>query len=228
MQFNKPPLPNGLRVITVPMIDNPAVTVLVMVETGSKYETKETNGLSHFLEHMMFKGTSRRPRAIDIARELDTLGAHYNAFTSQEYTGYYAKVAVAKIDNALDIVADLFQNPLLDPKEMEKEKGVIIEEIRMYQDLPQRDVEDVLSALMFGDQPSGWPIIGSEQNVRSFTREQLMGYRSSHYVSSASTVVISGSFDEQAVLAKVSEVFGTLPATPKKGKLSVLESQTTP
>src|SRR3989338_4675904 len=98
MKFNKKILKNGLKVITVPMKDNPTVTVLVMVEAGSKYETKEINGLSHFLEHMCFKGTTKRPKVIDISRELDGIGAHYNAFTSQEYTGYYAKADFKHLD----------------------------------------------------------------------------------------------------------------------------------
>ena len=111
MQFNKTVLKNGLRVITIPMADNPSVTVLVMVAAGSKYETKVENGISHFLEHMVFKGTPRRPKAADISRELDSIGAQHNAFTSQEYTGYYAKVDSRHVALALDVVADLYNNP---------------------------------------------------------------------------------------------------------------------
>ena len=145
MTFTKTILKNGLRVITVPIQDNPAVTVLVMVEAGSKYETKETNGISHFLEHMVFKGTPRRPKASDISKELDGLGAQYNAFTSQEFTGYYAKVDPKHFDHALDIITDMYQNPLFLESEINKEKGVITEEIKMYNDLPQKHVHDVLS-----------------------------------------------------------------------------------
>ena len=126
MQFKKTILKSGLRVITVPMKDNPAVTVLVMVETGSKYEDKSSNGISHFLEHMVFKGTPRRPKAIDISRELDSIGAQYNAFTGQEYTGYYAKVDARKLDVALDVVSDMYLNPLFEESEITKEKGVIV------------------------------------------------------------------------------------------------------
>ena len=106
------------------MQDNPAVTVFVMVETGSKYEKKETSGLSHFLEHMMFKGTPKRPTALQISRELESLGAQYNAFTGQEYTGYYAKVKADHLDTALDVVSDIYLNPLFDAGEMEKEKDL--------------------------------------------------------------------------------------------------------
>jgi predicted Zn-dependent peptidase len=177
---------------------------------------------------MVFKGTPRRPKATDISRELDALGAHYNAFTSQECTGYYAKVAATQLDQALDIVSDLFLNPLFPVEEMEKEKGVIIEEIRMYQDLPHREVHEVLNELLYGDQPAGWRVIGNESNVRSFTREQLVAYRQAHYVSGASTVVVAGSFDESTINAKIEKMFAHMPSTAKQGKVAVIEKQTEP
>src|SRR6187551_2562985 len=123
MKFNKKTLKNGLRIITVPMKENPAVTVLVMVEAGSKYETKDISGVSHFLEHMCFKGTRKRPKAIDISRELDKIGAQYNAFTSQEFTGYYAKSSPLYLEKILDVVSDMYLNPLFEEGEIEKEKG---------------------------------------------------------------------------------------------------------
>src|SRR4051812_42790493 len=174
MKFNKTTLNNGLRLITVPMKDNPAVTVLVLVEAGSKYESKNESGLSHFLEHMVFKGTTKRPKASMISRELDSIGAHYNAFTGQEYTGYYAKVDQKHLDLALDIVGDMYVDPLLDAAEIEKEKGVIIEEIRMYQDLPHRHVQDLFMELVYGDQPVGWNVAGTEESVKSFTRDHFL------------------------------------------------------
>lgn len=228
MQFTKTILANGLRLITIPMNDNPSVTVLVMVETGSEYETKEINGISHFLEHMVFKGTPRRPKATDISRELDGLGANYNAFTGQEYTGYYAKVSATHVDRALDIIADLYLNPLLNEEDMEKEKGVIIEELRMYQDMPQRDVQDLFTSLLFGDQPAGWNVAGTEERVRSYTREQLVAYRRAHYVTAATTVVIAGSFDGARIEAEVSQSFGGMSASPKIGKTPVRDVQEAP
>jgi len=228
MTFNKTTLPNGLRIITVPMADNPSVTVLVMVETGSKYETKDIGGISHFLEHMVFKGTPRRPSAIDISRELDGLGAHYNAFTSQEFTGYYAKAASRHLDTILDIVSDMYLNPLLEQAEIEKEKGVIIEELRMYRDLPQRHVHDVFMDCVYGDQPVGWDIIGTEESIRSFARPAILQYRTDHYTAPATTVIISGSFNEAETIQKASKIFGTLPASAPKGKLSVSDVQDGP
>jgi len=122
MKFNKTVLPSGLRVITVPMPDNPAVTLLVMAEVGSKYETKETSGLSHFLEHMLFKGTAKRPKASDISREFDGLGAQSNAFTSHECTGYWAKADAKHLDSILDILSDMYQNPVFNEVELKWKK----------------------------------------------------------------------------------------------------------
>ena len=228
MKFNKTTLQNGLRVITVPMADNPSVTVLVMVQAGSKYETKENNGISHFLEHMVFKGTPSRPKASDISRELDSIGAHYNAFTSQEFTGYYAKADTRHADAILDIVSDMYLHPVFDGADIEKEKGVIIEELRMYNDLPQRHVQDVLSELIHGDQPAGWEIIGTEETIRSFARDNFVAYRNDHYVSAATTVIVAGSFDEKEMVGKIEKAFAGISSTPNKGKLPITESQDAP
>lgn len=210
------------------MQDSPAVTVLVMVETGSKYETKETNGISHFLEHMVFKGTEKRPTSLDISKELDSLGAHANAFTGQEYTGYYAKVTKEHAYTALDIVSDVFLNPLFNPKEIEKEKGVIIEELRMYKDMPRQHVHDVFGELLYGDQPAGWNVIGTEDTIKSFSRKHFIDYQKEHYVGKATTIVVAGSFDENDMKTKVAEIFSKIPATEKSQKLPVKESQDEP
>src|SRR3989344_3310041 len=129
---------SGLRLIAVPMPATKSVTVLVLAGTGSKYETKEINGISHFLEHMMFKGTAKRPGKMDIARELDAIGAEYNAFTSKEYTGYYAKASIDKLDTIMDVVFDIFLNSKLAQEDIDTERGVIVEELNMYRDMPQR------------------------------------------------------------------------------------------
>jgi predicted Zn-dependent peptidase len=228
MIFNKTVLKNGLNVITVPMKDNPAVTVLVMVSTGSKYENKQTNGLSHFLEHMVFKGTTKRPKSIDISKELESIGAQYNAFTSQEYTGYYAKVNSKDINTALDVVSDIYLNPLLDSKEIEKEKGVIVEEIRMYKDMPHRHIHDLFMNLVYGDQPAGWNIAGTEDNVKSFTREDFVKYRNEHYVAEATTVVVSGSYNEETILVEIERSFSNISNEKKLNKVEVSESQSKP
>ncbi|MBI2096190.1 MAG: insulinase family protein [Candidatus Taylorbacteria bacterium] len=228
MKFSKHTILEGLRVVTVPMKDNPTVTVLVMVEAGSKYETKEISGLSHFLEHMCFKGTVRRPRVSDISRELDSLGSQYNAFTSQEYTGYYAKADYKHTDKILDIVSDLYLNPTFPEKEIEKEKGVIIEEINMYQDLPQRHVQDLFMKLLYGDQPAGWNIAGSRQSVSAMNRENFLSYRDKHYVQSATVVIVAGRMNEAEMVAQIRQRFAEARAGRKGGKLSVREEQSGP
>jgi predicted Zn-dependent peptidase len=228
MKFNKTSLKNGLRVITVPMADNPSVTVLVMVEAGSKYETKETNGISHFLEHLVFKGTTKRPKAIDISREFDALGAEHNAFTSQEYTGYYAKADAKKGSALLEILSDMYLDPIFDPAELEKEKGVIVEEIRMYNDLPQRVVAYAFEELLYGDQPAGWKIIGPEENIRSFSREAVIKYRAAHYRSASTIVIVAGLFDEADVLKQIESGFGSMSTGASEPKAPVIERQADP
>ncbi|HLP44071.1 MAG TPA: pitrilysin family protein [Candidatus Nanoarchaeia archaeon] len=228
MNFKKQTLKNGLRIITVPMKDTPTATVLVLVEAGSKYETKDINGLSHFLEHMCFKGTVNRPRASDISHELDSLGAQYNAFTSQEFTGYYAKAQAKKLPQLINIIADMYVNPIFDEKEIEKEKGVIVEEINMYEDMPQRHIHDVFSELLYGDQPAGWEIAGSRENVRAMTRDHFVQYRDKHYVARGTIVIVAGKIDEEKVRKLVTDAFSSISTAKKHDKERVKESQTEP
>jgi predicted Zn-dependent peptidase len=228
MYYKKKILKNGLRVITVPMKDNPTVTVLVLVEAGSKYEEKENNGISHFLEHMCFKGTQKRPKAIDISKELDSLGSQYNAFTAQEYTGYYAKSDAKHFRKIFDIVSDIYLNSTFPEVEMQKEKGVIIEEINMYEDLPMRHVQDLIMELLYGDQPAGWNIAGKKQNILEMQRENFVNYKKEHYVPSATTIVVAGKISEKEVLAEVKKVFGNIISSKKSKKIKVTEKQNQP
>jgi predicted Zn-dependent peptidase len=228
MKFNKKVLKNGLRIVTIPMRDNPTVTVMVLVEAGSKYETKEQNGISHFLEHMCFKGTERRPKAIDISRELDSIGAQYNAFTAQEFTGYYAKSDFKHLPKVLDVVSDMYLHPTLPPNEIEKEKGVIIEEINMYNDLPQKKVQDIFLGLLYGDQPAGWNIAGARETVLKMNRDAFLAYRRKFYLAAATLVVVAGQFDEKKILAQVERKFSDInPAKPGE-KAAVVEVQERP
>lgn len=228
MNYNKTILKNGLRVITVPMADNPTVTVLVLVEAGSSYETKEINGLSHFLEHMCFKGTKKRPKAIDISHELDSIGAQYNAFTSNEWTGYFGKAAARHAPLLIDIVSDIYLNSTLPEAEMEKEKGVIIEEINMYNDLPQKKVWDLFTRLLYGDQPAGWDVAGTKENVAKMKRSDFLSYRDKFYTAPETTVVVSGNFNEKDILRLVEHSFKDCPEKNGGGKLKVVETQNTP
>lgn len=228
MKYEKKILKNGLRIISIPNKDSLAATILVLVEAGSKYEKKEINGLSHFLEHMCFKGTTKRPRAIDISAELDSMGAQYNAFTGHEYTGYYAKVEARHFDKALDVVADLYQNPLFNEQEIEKEKGVVVEEINMYEDLPQRKVQDLITKLLYGDQPAGWSIAGEKEIVRGLKKSDFLKYRGEHYVASATTVIVAGKFDEKNIYKKIEAKFKNVIQGKKFGKIKTAEIQTMP
>ena len=228
MESHKTVLDNGLRVVVTPQKDNPAVTVLVLVETGSKYETKELNGISHFLEHMCFKGTTKRPTALAISTELDEVGASYNAFTGHEYTGYYAKVDKNHFDKALDVVSDIYLNQVFDEKEIDKERGPVIEEINMIADTPMRQVADDFVTLLYGDQPAGMPIAGPKENIKRLTRENFIQYRKDHYVPEATVVVISGAVDPESAIEKVKTIFSTMKRDPKKGKLPVVEKQNEP
>ncbi|MDZ4205867.1 MAG: pitrilysin family protein [Patescibacteria group bacterium] len=228
MNFKKTTLPNGLRVITAPVKDNPAVIVLVVVETGSNYETRAENGLSHFLEHMCFKGTTKRPKVTDIAKELDGLGAQNNAFTSNELTGYYAKAAKKHFSKLFEIISDIYLNPTLLAKDLDKERGVILEEISMYEDLPQKKVWQVLSELMYGDVPAGRSILGSRENIKKFKRRDFVDYRSKHYVASKTMVIVSGDVSEQTVLEEVKKNFKGIPSGKKFSKPAVKEKQKLP
>jgi len=228
MQFSKKVLKNGLRVVTIPMKDNPTATVLVLVEAGSKYEEKKVNGISHFLEHMCFKGTTKRPKAIDISKELDALGSQYNAFTAQEYTGYYAKSDARHFSKIFDVVSDIYLNSTFPEVEMQKEKGVIIEEINMYEDMPPRHVQDLLMKLLYGDQPAGWNIAGEKKNILEMNREDFVNYKKTHYLPEATVLVVAGQVTEKQVMSEVNKIFSKVSREKKVGKKKVKEIQKQP
>ena len=228
MHFSKKVLKNGLRVVTIPMKDNPTVTVLVLVEAGSKYEEKRVNGISHFLEHMCFKGTVKRLKAIDISKELDALGSQYNAFTAQEYTGYYAKSDAKHFTKIFDVISDIYLNSTFPEQEMQKEKGVIIEEINMYEDMPQRHVQDLMMQLLYGDQPAGWNIAGEKQNILSMKRDDFVRYKKQHYLPEATVLVVSGAVSEKQVLKEVNKIFDKVLRGKKVEKVKVIEKQNKP
>ena len=223
--LNKIILKNGLRIITIPMKESLTTTVLILVEAGSKYETKEINGISHFLEHMCFKGTEKRPKSIDISSELDAIGANYNAFTSMEYTGYYAKSQPKHFAEILDVVSDIYLHQIFDASEIEKEKGVIIEEINMYEDLPMRRGQELFTFLLYGDQPAGWDIAGKKEVIKKLSRENFLKYRNDHYLANSTLVVVSGKIDENEAIGKIEKVFSSISAAEKVQKIKTKEFQ---
>lgn len=227
-KFKKTILKNGLRIITIPKKDSLATTVLVLVEAGAEYENKKINGISHLLEHMCFKGTKRRPKAIDISSELAALGAESNAFTGYERTGYYAKAQPKHFDKILDIVADLYLNPILDPKELDKERGVVIEEINMIEDIPMRKIGYLFLELLYGDQPAGRSIAGEKEIIKKLTRQDIVDYRKKHYLASATTVIASGNFNEKNAIKKISDAFSEISTGKKDKKIKTKENQKKP
>jgi predicted Zn-dependent peptidase len=205
--FEKAVLPNGLRVVTAPMPQAKSVACFVMLAAGSRYETRETNGIAHFAEHMFFKGTERRPSARDIAGEIDSIGGEFNAFTSKEYTGYYVKCAAEHRDVALDVLVDMLRHSKFDPEEIEREKGVIVEEMNMYYDTPRDYVEGVYDELLFGDTPLGWDIIGTKETVRASTRDTFLAYLDRWYHAPRMVAGIAGAVGDD-VLPKLEELLG--------------------
>lgn len=210
MSYNRKVLKNGLRLITVPMSSFESATVMVMVGAGSRYETPKNNGISHFLEHMAFKGTTKRPNAQAIASLIDGIGGEFNAFTSKEVTGYYVKSAANHVDLCLDILSDMLQNSKLDKAEIEREKGVILEEINLYEDTPARKIGDVYEGLLYGDTPMGWDIAGRKEVIKAITRENFVSYLDSLYSADNITVVVAGGIQNEAVERLVEKYFGKM------------------
>jgi predicted Zn-dependent peptidase len=220
-------LSNKIPLITVPVKGAKTVTALVIVKTGSKYETRATSGLSHFLEHMFFKGTERRPNTLALSSELDSLGGEYNAFTSKEYTGYWVKVAAPKITVALDIISDMLLHSKFETVELEREKGVIIEELNMYEDNPLMHIEDVFESCLYGDTPAGWETIGTKANIRRFTRADLIKYLTSQYGTKSTYIVLAGGVKASDTVA-ASALFAGFKSSHWQDKLPVREKQASP
>lgn len=228
MQYQRSTLSNGLRVITVPMPSFESATVLVMVGAGSRYETKKNNGISHFLEHMAFKGTQKRPSAMDISTLIDGIGGEFNAFTGKETTGYYIKSAATHVDLSLDVLSDMLQNSLLDPKEIDKERGVILEEINLYEDTPMRKIGDVYERLLYGDTPMGWDIAGEKDIIKKITHEDFINYMNSLYSADNLTVVVAGGIDNVQIEELVKKYFGHMLRFDTIPYSKVIEKQSKP
>jgi predicted Zn-dependent peptidase len=221
----KKTLKNGLRIVTVPMKENPTVTVLILVGTGSDYETKKINGISHFLEHMCFKGTIKRPNSQTISHELDALGCQYNAFTDHEMTGYYAKGDAKNFKQIFDVITDIYLNSTFPKVEMEKEKGVIIEEINMYEDMPQRHIQDMFQEVLYGDQPSGWNIAGTKENVKNMVRDNFVNYKKNHYIAKNTVVIVAGNVTNDEVYKEVNKYFKNIHTTTSGKKVKTKDIQ---
>ncbi len=221
-------LENGLRVVTIPLKNTKVATVFVLVKTGSKHEEKDISGISHFLEHMLFKGTKRRPSPLKIAEDLDKVGGLYNAFTGEEYTGYYAKVNASKMGLAVDWVSDIYLNSSLPKNEVEKEKGVIKEEINMRFDNPMSHCQLLFNKLLYGEQPAGRDIAGTKETVSSMDRKDLLSYMDSQYVSESTVVVVAGNIKEKEAREEVERAFSGIKKGKAKESFPVIEKQKEP
>lgn len=205
--YSKKKLENEATCIIAPQSATEAVTVLVMFPVGSRYETPELNGVAHFIEHMMFKGTTRRPNTLALSRALDAVGAEYNAYTSKDYTGYYVHIDHRHLELALDIVSDMLWESLFDAQEIDREKGVIAEELHMYEDNPLMHIDEFLEETMFFGSSLGWKIGGTPEIISKFTREQMVEFRDNHYVPKKMCVTVAGNVP-QDIEQKVAQYFG--------------------
>jgi len=211
--FERQTLPNGLRLLTAPMPQAQSVSCFVMLAAGSRYETRETNGIAHFAEHMFFKGTERRPTAREIAGEVDSIGGEFNAFTNKEYTGYYVRCAAEHRDIALDVLVDMLRHSRFDSGEIDREKGVIIEEMNMYYDTPRDFVDGVYEELVYGDHPLGWEIIGRKETVQGATRDTFLDYLGDWYKPSRMVVGVGGRIGD-GLTERIEELLGDLEDAP--------------
>jgi predicted Zn-dependent peptidase len=209
--FERSALPNGLRVLTAPMPQAQSVSCLIMLAAGSRYETPDANGIAHFAEHIFFKGTERRPKARDISAAVDGIGGEFNAFTSKEYTGYYVRCAGESRDVALDVLVDMLRNSKFDPDEIDREKGVIIEEMNMHYDTPRDFIGGVYDELMFGDHPLGWDVLGRKETIETATRETFLEYLGRWYQPERIVVGLGGAIGD-GLLEQLGELLGDLEA----------------
>lgn len=226
--FTKTILESGLRLVTVPLGNVTTVTVLVLVDTGSNNETRNQNGTAHFLEHMFFKGTAKRPSAKAVSEEVDSMGGYTNAMTSNEYTGYFLKAPAAKFSQGLDLIADIFSNSLIAPSEVEKERGVILQEIRMRHDDPPTHLGSLYSSLLYGDQPAGWEISGTPETIGRMQSEDLRHYFQNQYTAEDTIVVVSGNVAETDAAAAVTSAFDRVRKGQPQRRPPVVEAQASP
>lgn len=228
MNYKKITLKNNLRIITAPMQETQTVTVVAMVGVGSRYESEKEAGLSHFIEHMFFKGTKKRPTALAISEELDAIGGEFNAFTSKDATGYYVKVDARHIDIALDVVSDMYLNSKIEEVELEKEKGTILQELNMYEDMPMRNVGDVFEELLYPENNLGRSIIGYKKTISNFKRKDFLAYMKKFYLSNDTVVCVAGKFDDKKITAQIKKYFAEMQEGAKPKIKKVIEKQKAP
>ena len=222
--YTKSSLPNGVRVVSIPMPAVKTATALVMVEAGSRYETPQINGLSHFLEHMIFKGTKKRPNSLAISSLIDGIGGTFNAFTGKEYTGFYVKAESEHLPLILDVLSDMLLNSLYNREELDRERGVIIEEINMYEDQPQARVGEYFEELLYDGHPLSRQIVGTKEVIEKVTREDMVDYVNRMYHSGAIVIGLAGNLANP----DVEKYFKGVPKGSENTFEKVKENQTKP
>ncbi len=210
MNYKKTVLKNDLQLITISMPHVESTTVMIGVGAGSRQEVKRINGLFHFIEHMAFKGTKKRPSSLQIASEIDGVGGEFNAATDKEITLYYVKLAAKHQNLAFDILSDMLTNSLFKIEEIERERGVIIEELNMYEDTPMRRILDVFTRLLYGDNPMGWDIGGEKKTVRQIKKEDFLNYQEKLYFAKNMVLVVAGKINEKEIRSLVVQHFSGL------------------
>ncbi len=221
-------LNNGLRVITAPMNSLPSATVLVLIGAGSRYEQKDKAGLSHYLEHMIFKGTQKRPSSFEISSLVDSVGGMNNAFTSKDHTGYFIKLQNKHLELAFDLLSDTLRNSLFVGEEIERERGTILEEINMYEDTPMYDIDEVFYNLMFDGHPLGWSVAGDKKTVKNIQRGDFVSYCDRFYQGSDMVLAVAGGAKEEEVRKLAEKYFSGFTKGKKEEIVKFKEKQTEP
>ncbi|MEI7621319.1 MAG: pitrilysin family protein [Candidatus Moraniibacteriota bacterium] len=228
MNYKKTTLSSGLRILTVPMAGTATATVMIMVGVGSRFETEKQAGLSHFIEHMLFKGTTKRPTAQSISEELDSVGGEFNAFTSKDKTAYYAKVDSQHLSKAFEVLADIFLASKFDPVEIQRERGPILQELSMYEDDPRRSVGEEFEKLLYGAHQMGRNIVGYSEVIKSVERKDFIAYLKKFYVANETVICVAGKFDEKKIIAQIKQQFAGFGKGSEAKFAKVAEKQKTP
>ncbi|MEA2098060.1 MAG: pitrilysin family protein [Patescibacteria group bacterium] len=226
--YKKSKLKNGARIITIPMKSTKTVTVLVVVKTGSKNENEKNRGISHFLEHMFFKGTKKRATKLDISKELDSVGGSFNAFTGKEQTGFYAKVNSKHCDLAIDVISDMLLNSKFTASDIDSERGTVIEELNMFLDNPLMRIPFLFEEILYPNNPMGWDIGGTKKTINSVERKDFIAYYKKYYTSDNIVIVVAGNFNEKTIKRKLSKYFSQMPKTKSKKQIKAFDRQAKP
>ena len=205
--FQQTTLNNGLRVVTQHLGNTQAVTVLILVGAGSRYEKPEINGLSHFLEHMFFKGAEKYKNTKEVSEAIDSVGGDFNAFTGKEYVGYYVKVAATNVGIALDVLSDMLLKSKFDPAEIDRERGVIMEEYNMYQDTPMHQIGWDFERLIYGNQPMGWDQVGTKEVINGVQRADFVDYQQKLYSADNTVISIAGNVKHEDMIRELEKLF---------------------